>query len=146
MTTQQNSDVTGHCVILRRPSSPPSVLSQRLIDHSEQLEDDRRGNVRHDAQREDREPAKIATGKQIAQSQQQPEFMLKYCASASALMPGVGNERSQTIDRQQTKREENTLTEIGNTKDVGEFLLTSKPLHCCQMTSTQSGATKDGAR
>ena len=44
-------------------------LGQRLIDDGEQLEDDRRRDVRHDAEREDRQLAQVAAGEEIDQAE-----------------------------------------------------------------------------
>ena len=97
-------------------------LGQRLIDNREQLEDDRRRDVGHDAQREDRKPAKIAPGEQIAQAEQRTGVQIEVLRQRIRIDARRGNERPQTIHRQQAKREEDSLAEIGNTKDVGKFL------------------------
>ena len=49
-------------------------LGQRLIDDGEQLEDDRRRDVRHDAEGEDGELAQVAAGEEVDQAEREPEF------------------------------------------------------------------------
>ena len=44
-------------------------LGQRLIDHGQQLQNDRRRDVRHDAQGENRQPAQVAAAEQIDKAQ-----------------------------------------------------------------------------
>ena len=52
-------------------------LGERLIDHCQQLQNDRRRNVRHDAQRENREPPQVAAAEQIHKAQHRAPVLLE---------------------------------------------------------------------
>ena len=67
---QQNGDVAGPLGDLAAAEFAFLLqLGQRLIDDGKQLEDDRRRDVRHDAEREDGELAQIAAGEEIGQAE-----------------------------------------------------------------------------
>jgi hypothetical protein len=58
-------------VIFLRPSSPSFLqLRQRLVDDSQQLQNDGRGDVGHDAQGKNRQAAQLAAGEQVDESEE----------------------------------------------------------------------------
>ena len=48
---------------------------QGLIEHGQQLQNDRRSDVRHDAEGEDGHPAKLSAGKQVHKAQQRTAIL-----------------------------------------------------------------------
>ena len=65
-------------------------LGQRLIDHGQQLQNDGRRDVRHDAQGEDRQAAELAAGEQIDEAQQAASVLLEELLQLVRIDPGVG--------------------------------------------------------
>ncbi len=52
-------------------------FGQRLIHHGQQLQNDRRRDVRHDAQGEDRQSAQVAAGEQVDETEQGSAVLLE---------------------------------------------------------------------
>ena len=63
---------------------------QRLIHHGQQLEDDRRRDVRHDAQGEYGQPAQVAAAEQIDQAECAAALLVKELRQQLGVDPGVG--------------------------------------------------------
>ena len=97
-------------------------LGQRLIDHSQQLQNDGRSNVGHDAQGENGQAAELAAGKKIDETQQAALVLLEELLQLVRIHSRGGNVSTEAVDRQQPKREQNALAQVGNTKDVRQFL------------------------
>ena len=93
-------------------------LGQRLIDHGEQLEDDRRGNVRHDAQRKDSKLAQISAGEEIDQAERGATLGIEEVRERLGVDARRGNVRAQAIDREHRQGEEQTLAQVRDTKDI----------------------------
>ena len=74
--------------------------SQWLIHDSQQLEDDGRGDVRHDAQREDRQPAQVAAAEQIDQAECAAALLVKELGQQLGVYTRGGNMCAQPVDGQ----------------------------------------------
>ena len=97
-------------------------LGQRLIDHGQQLQNDGRRDVGHDAQGENRQAAQLSAGKQIDETQQAAFVLLEELLQLVRIHTRRGNVSAQAIHRQQPKRKQNALAQVRNAKDVGQFL------------------------
>jgi hypothetical protein len=78
-------------VILRRPQF--AFLLQALQigpGHGHQLQDDRGGDVRHDAQRKNRQAPEVAAAEQVDDAQHRTLVLLKQLRQHAVLIPGVG--------------------------------------------------------
>jgi hypothetical protein len=65
-------------------------LFERRDHHGQQLQNDRRRDVRHDAQGENRQPADVAAANMSKKPKMEPDCELKKVLPALTLMPGVG--------------------------------------------------------
>jgi len=91
---------------------------QRLIDHGQKLKDNRRGDVGHDAQRENCHAAQRAAAEQVHEAQRRPALLVEEVLQLHPIDAGCGNPRAQTVDGQDAQREQNALAQIGNPEDV----------------------------
>src|SRR6185369_15761449 len=107
---------------------------QRLINHGEQLQNDGGSDVGHDAQREDRQPAKVAAAEQIHETEHGAALLLKQLLQHLGIDSGRGQVTADAVHRQHPQREKYTLTEIWNPKDVRELLE-----HRASMCARRSG-------
>ena len=97
-------------------------LGQRLVDHGQQLQNDGRRDVGHDAQGKNGQAAELAAGKQVDKTQQAALVLLEELLQLVRIHPRRGNVSAQAVHRQQPKREQNALAQVRDTKDVGQFL------------------------
>ena len=94
-------------------------LGQRLIHHRHQLQNDGRRNVRHDAQGEDGQPAQLAAAEQIDEAEEGAAVLVEELRQLVGVDARRGDVSAQPVNRQQPKREQNALAQIGNAKYVG---------------------------
>ena len=73
---------------------------QRLIDHGQQLEDDRRGDVGHDAQRKDGHSAQVAAAEQIHQAERRSALRVEQELKLVGVHAGGGDEGTQAVHGQ----------------------------------------------
>src|SRR4029077_6531994 len=97
-------------------------LRQRLIDHRQQLQNNRGRDVGHDVQSENRQPAELSAGKQVHEAQQTAFVLLEELLQFVRIHTRRGNVSAQAVHCQQTKREQNALAQVRDTKDVCQFL------------------------
>jgi hypothetical protein len=90
--------------------------------HSHQLQDDRRGDVRHDAQRENRQPAEIAAAEQVEDAQHRTRGLLKQFRKHLGVDAGGRNVCADAVDRQQTQRKEQPVAQIFDPEEIRESL------------------------
>jgi hypothetical protein len=95
---------------------------QRLIDDRQQLEDDRRRDVRHDAEGEDRQLAQVTAGEHVHQAHRRARVLVEELRQHVGIDAWRRNVRAQAIDGQQAKREQHALAKVGDAKDIGDFL------------------------
>src|ERR1700733_1737316 len=120
---EENGDVT--CPLGDLAAAKLAFLlefGERFIDHGEQLEDDRRRNVGHDAEGEDSELAKVSAGEEIDQAEGRARVLIEELGEHVGVDARSGDVSAETIDGQHAKREEDTLAEVGNSEDVCDFL------------------------
>src|SRR5208282_4616273 len=96
-------------------------LGERLIYHGQQLQNDRRRNVRHDAERENREPPQVAAAEQIDEAEHRAPVLLEKLRQAVAVDPGRRDVAADAIHRQQAEREQHALAKVGNPEDVRQL-------------------------
>src|SRR6185437_2034564 len=77
--------------------------------HDEQLQNDRGGDVRHDAEREDREPAEITAAKEIDNAQHRSFVLLEKLLKEVGIDARRGNERAEPIHTQHPQRKQHTF-------------------------------------
>ena len=95
---------------------------QRLIDHGEQLEDDRGRDVGHDAQGEDRHAAQVAAAEQVHQTESGTALLVEHPLQHVGVDARRGNPRAQTVDGQDAEHEEHPLAQVGNPEDIKKLL------------------------
>src|SRR5579862_4141790 len=94
---------------------------QRLIDHRQQLQNDRRRDVGHDAQRKNRQTAQLSARKQINETEERTPVLIKELREFVGVDARRRDVTAQPIHRQHGQREENALAQIRDAKDVGQF-------------------------
>ena len=113
----------GHIAGPLRDLAPPQLAflldaRQRLIDHGEQLEDDRGRDVGHDAQGEDGHAAQVAAAKQVHQAQGRTALLVEEPLQHRGVDARRGNPCAQAVDGQNAEHEEHPLAQIGNPEDI----------------------------
>ena len=91
---------------------------QRLIHHGEKLKDDGRGDVGHDAQREDGHAAQRAAAEQVHQPKRRSALLAEQQFQLAVIHARRGNPRTQTVNGQYAQREKYPLAQVGNPEDV----------------------------
>ena len=90
-------------------------------DHPQQLNDDRRGDVRHDAQREDRQLQQRSTREQIDEVEQRRLRLLRHTAlDGLRVHAGRRNERTQPERGHDEQGKQQLPTQVGGTECLGE--------------------------
>src|SRR5207253_3233387 len=104
---EQNGDVAGPLGDLATAEFAFFLqLCERLIDDGKQLENDRRRDVRHDAEGEDSEFAEIAAGEEIDQAEGGAGVLIEELGEHVGVDAGGGDVRTETIYGEHAKREE----------------------------------------
>src|SRR6185312_5326827 len=85
-----------------------------------QLQDDRRRDVGHDAQSEDREAADVAARKQIEEAEDRTRLATQEFLPADGVDAGRRNKAAEPVNRQHGEHEQKTIPEILNAKDIGK--------------------------
>ena len=91
---------------------------QRLINHGQKLKDDRRGDVGHNAQRENRHAAQRAAAEEVHQSERGSALLAEQQFQLVVIHARRGNPRAQTVNGQYAQREKHPLAQVGNPEDV----------------------------
>ena len=105
-------------------------LFERRDHHGQQLQDDRRRDVGHDAQREDRQPADVAAAEQVEEAEDGALVALEELFQAVGVDAGSRDVPAQAVDRQQRQREQDTLAQIRDPKNVRNRLRRTSWLTC----------------
>ena len=85
-------------------------LFQIRPDDRQQLQDDRRRNVGHDAQSKDRQPPKVSTREQIQESENRTLVLSKEIRKRFRIDPRRWNVRANAIDGQQRQHESDSFS------------------------------------
>src|SRR6202008_2633204 len=114
---QPEREVAGVLRDLRLAALPlPAQLLQPRDDHGEQLEDDRRGDVRHDAEREDRQRQQRTAGEQV--QQREDAALLTGLQGLDALLyvpvrhTGARQRGAQPVDRDDEDGEQQLFAQV----------------------------------
>ena len=78
-------------------------LGQRLVHHGHQLQDDGRRNVRHDAQRKDRQPAQLAAAEQIDEAKEAAAVLVEELRQLVGVDTRRRNVSAEAVHRQQAQ-------------------------------------------
>ena len=117
--TQTDGQVAGP---LRDLSTPQLAFLRQFLERGnydrEQLQNDRRSDVGHDAQGKNRQPANIAAGKQIKESKNGTLGAGEEFIPLDDVDAGRGNETAQPIDRQHGQREQDAPPQVRNAEHV----------------------------
>src|SRR5205085_9982772 len=95
---------------------------ERRPDDREELENDGGGNVRHDAEGEDRQAAQRAAGEEVEESEYASLHGLEELGQGHRIDARRRDVRSEAVDGEQAKREQHTLAQVFDCPDVAECL------------------------
>ncbi len=95
---------------------------QRLIHHGQQLEDDGRGDVGHDAQREDGHAAQVTAAEQVHQAERRSALRIEQELKLVGVHAGRGDERTQTVHGENAQCKQNPLAQVRNPEDIQKLL------------------------
>src|ERR1019366_774734 len=87
-------------------------------DDGEELEDDRRRDVRHDAEGEDGQAPDVAAGKEIEEAEDGAGLALQEVLPANHVDAGSGDEAAEAVNRQHGERKQYPLPEVRNSEDI----------------------------
>src|SRR5579872_2597583 len=90
--------------------------------HGHQLQNNGGGDIGHDAQGEDGEPAEIAAAEQVDDAQDRSMILPTELGENVRIDARGGQESAQPVNRQYSQRKQDALTQVGNTKHIGEGL------------------------
>ena len=110
-----------------------AFLLQRLElrnDGRHQLQDDRRGNVGHDPEREDRHALDGAAGEHVEHAEDAGRLLLKRLPQRLEVDARQRNVGAQPVDEQRAEREPNALLQLLRLGEGGEVQIGGK-LFCC---------------
>ena len=86
--------------------------------HRQQLQDDRRADVRHDAEREDRHPRQVVAGEHVVEPEHRAARLLDQLRERRVLMPGVGMWPPMRYTTSIAEREQHALPKLGDGEQV----------------------------
>ncbi len=90
--------------------------------HGHQLQNDGGGDVGHDAQGEDGQPAEIAAAEQVDDAQHRSLILLEELGEHVGIDARGGQESAQAVDSQHSQRKQDPLAQIRDAKHVGKGL------------------------
>jgi len=88
--------------------------------NSQKLQDDRRRDIRHNAQRKHAEPPDISTGEHIEESEDAARLAGQEVVPLDNVDSGCRDETPQPVYSQKRKREKHALPEIRNPEHIGD--------------------------
>src|ERR1019366_2632695 len=97
-------------------------LGERLENHRHQLQNDRRRNVRHDAEGEDRQATQLAAAEQVDESQEGATVLVEELRQHVGVNARRGDVSAEPVNGEQPERKQNALPQVGNSKYVGQLL------------------------
>ena len=86
--------------------------------HGHQLQDDGRGDIRHDAERENGHAPEIAAAEQIEDAQNRAGSLIEQLVQHGGVDAGDGNVRTNPVHRQEGQREEHTIPQVFDAEHV----------------------------
>src|SRR5262249_2045943 len=97
-------------------------LRQRFINHGQQLQNNGRRDVRHDAECEDGHAPELPAGKQIDESEQRAAVLLNELLKKLRVDSRNRDMPTDAVNGEKRKREKNALAQIRNPKNIGELI------------------------
>src|SRR6266851_5671498 len=88
--------------------------------HSHQLQDDGRGDIRHDAERENRQTAQVAAAEQIEDAQNRTLPLLEKSLQHARVDARGGDMRADAIHREQRQGKQHPVPQIRDAEEVAE--------------------------
>ena len=89
-------------------------------DDGHELEDDRRRDVRHDPEREDRELRERAAGEEVQQAEHGAALAAEVILDRLRVDARRRNPRAEPVDGEDQRREEDAVAQLGDAPGVGE--------------------------
>src|SRR6185437_7794430 len=86
--------------------------------NDQQLENNRRGDIRHDAERENREPAQVAAAEEIEHNHGRTLILIEKLPQQRRIDSGRGHERADAIDAQQREGKEHTSAQVRRAENI----------------------------
>src|SRR4030095_7925233 len=86
--------------------------SELRHDHRHHLDDDRRGDVRHDAEREDREALQRTAREHVEDVEDRALLLLEEARERDWIDARCRDERADAVDDQRAEQEEQALTQL----------------------------------
>ena len=97
-------------------------LFQRRNDHGQQLQNDRRRDVRHDAQGENGQLADVAAGEHVEEAEDGALLRAEEFLPALDVDARRGDLAAQPVHGQHAQREQDPLAKVGDAEDVARTL------------------------
>ncbi|MBS1226103.1 MAG: hypothetical protein H6R32_37 [Candidatus Aminicenantes bacterium] len=100
-----------------------ALLGQALEigpDDRQQLEDDRRRDVGHDAQGEDGHPGHVPAGEQVDEAEQGALLALPELGQGRRAQARVGDDAADPVDREEQEGEDDPLAQLGDAEDIAD--------------------------
>src|ERR1700690_168748 len=94
----------------------------------EQLQDDRGRDVRHDAERKNRQPAKIAAAEEIENAEHRALALVEKLRQEDGVNARRGNKSAEAVHPQQRQRKQDTIAQVRRAEDIPKCL--DQLLHC----------------
>jgi len=108
--------------VLRDLAAPELAFLRQPLevrpDDGEQLQDDRRADVRHDAEREDRDARQAPAGEHVVHAEHRVLELPRELAERREVHPRHGDVVADAIHREQPQRVQHTLAKIRDREDV----------------------------
>src|SRR5262249_39079792 len=98
-----------------------------------QLQNDRRSDVRHDTERENRQTAKVATAEEVEDSERRVLRLLEVFLEDGCIDSRRGYVRAKAIHRQQSQREQDALPQIFDAEEIRQSL--EESIHASPLNS-----------
>src|SRR5713226_2635833 len=108
--------------VLRDFAAPELAFFLQALEvrehHGHQLQDDRGGDVRHDAERENRHAAEVAAAEEIEDAQHRAGRLVEQLIQHGGIDARDRNVRTNAVNCQQRQREQNAVPQVLNAEHV----------------------------
>jgi hypothetical protein len=96
---------------------------ERRPDHRQQLQDDRRADVRHDAEREDRHPRQLAAGEHVVEAEHRVGHLVGQDGERLCVHARRRDVVADAEHPEQRQREQHAVAQVGDLEQVLERVL-----------------------
>jgi hypothetical protein len=118
---QQQRQVAG---VLRNLAAAELAFLRQALEirphHRQQLQDDRRADVRHHAQRKDRDARQAAPGEHVVEAEHRVLRLLRQNREGLRVHPGGRDVIADSIDREQPEGEQHPVAEVRDGKQISQ--------------------------